>query len=181
MDREVVVATLLKAAGGELTGSVRFQKAVYLLDQLGLDTGFRYEYQNYGPFSPDLDNAVADAKALSYVQEYIGRREIDGARYSTFKLNPNDTDLPVHIGQLGLEDLKEHLQKFVNADVTVLELAATAHWLAAEERIDDWQDELLRRKTIRAQGDRLERALELLRDVGLPPAAADIEPQSELE
>ena len=178
MDREVVVAALLKAAGGQLTGTVRFQKAVYLLDQLGLDTGFRYKYHNYGPFSPDLDNAVADAKALSYVQEDIGHREIDGARFSTFRLNPDDTDLPVHIGRLDLEDLRQHLQKFVEADITVLELAATAHWLAAQEGLDDWEDELLRRKTVRAQGDRLVRALDLLRDIGLPPAAADAEPQS---
>ena len=180
MDREIVVAALLKAAGGELTGSVRFQKAVYLLDQLGLDTGFRYKYHHYGPFSPDLDTAVADAKALSYVQEDFGHRQIDGARYSVFKLNPADSDLPEHIGQLDGEDLKEHLQRFVEADVTVLELAATAHWLAAEEGLDDWQDELRRRKPIRAQGGRLVRALELLRDVGLPPAKADEEPESGL-
>jgi len=40
---------LLKAADGELVGKVRLQKTVYLLDQIGMGSGFTYEYHHYGP------------------------------------------------------------------------------------------------------------------------------------
>ena len=55
-EREDVVAAIVEAAGGQLTGRVRLQKAVYLLDHVGLNSGFEYDYHNYGPYSRDLDN-----------------------------------------------------------------------------------------------------------------------------
>ena len=43
--------------------------------------------------------------------------------------------------------------------------------------LDDWRDELRRRKGPKVKGDRLDRALALLRDVGLPPATEDANAQ----
>ena len=173
MEREVIVAALLKAAGGQIVGRVRLQKTVYLLDRLGLESGFHYDYHHYGPFSRDLDNAVADAEAFGIVEEQFGRRQVDGARYSIFKLTDDGHELPVEIGQLDEAVLKRFLQKFADANVTVLELAATANWLVEKEEQDDWQEALRRRKGPKVNGGRLERALSLLRGVGLPPAIAD--------
>ena len=173
MERETIVAALLKAAGGQLVGRVRLQKAAYLLDRLGLDSGFHYDYHHYGPFSRDLDNAVADAEAFGLVEEKFGRRQIDGARYSIFKLTDNDFELPAEIGRLDEAVLERHLQTFATASVTVLELAATANWLAVEEKREDWQEALRRRKGSKVEGGRLDRALALLREVDLPPATAD--------
>ena len=173
MEREEIVAALLKAAGGQLVGRVRLQKAAYLLDRLGLESGFHYDYHHYGPFSRDLDNAVADAEAFGLVEEEFGRRQVDGARYSIFKLTPDGFGLPARSGQLNEAALGRYLQMFAEANVTVLELAATANWLAEEEGQEDWQEALCRRKGRKVEGGRLDRALALLRDIGLPPATAD--------
>ena len=174
MEREVIVAALLKAAGGQLVGRVRLQKTVYLLDRLGLESGFHYDYHHYGPFSRDLDNAVADAEAFGLVEEEFGRRQVDGARYSIFTLTEDGDKLPANAGRLNEAVLQGFLQRFAEASVTVLELAATANWLVEEEEQDDWQEALRRRKGRKVNGGRLERALALLRGVGLPPAVADV-------
>ncbi len=170
MEREEVVAALFKAAGGELIGRVRLQKAAYLLDRLGLKSGFRYSYHHYGPFSRDLDNAVADAKAFGLVIEEFERRQVDGARYSIFRLAGDVSGPPVKIGQLDEEMLAGHLQTFANTNVTVLEVAATANWLVEQEKREDWREALRRRKGLKVEGGRLDRALALLRELGLPPA-----------
>ena len=60
-EREDIVAAIVAAAGGRLTSRVRLQKVVYLLDRLGLHSGFDFDYYNYGPYSRDLDNATVDA------------------------------------------------------------------------------------------------------------------------
>src|SRR5215510_4415038 len=85
-EREDVVAAIVEAAGGKLTGRVRLQKTVYLLDQVGLKSGFEYDYHHYGPYSRDLDNATADAKAFQLIDEQFDRRQSDGAMYSIFEL-----------------------------------------------------------------------------------------------
>ena len=173
MEREEIVAVLLKAAGGRMVGRVRLQKVAYLLDRLGLNSGFQYNYHHYGPFSRDLDNAVADAEAFGLVEEKFGRRQVDGARYSIFELTDDASRLPSKTGRLNETVLKRYLQTFVEADVTVLELAATANWLVEEEKRTDWQEALRRRKGPKVEGGRLDRALALLRKVGLPPETAD--------
>ena len=109
MEREEIVAALLKASGGQLVGRVRLQKTVYLLDRLGLESGFDYDYHHYGPFSRDIDNAVADAEAFELVEERFGRRQLDGARYSIFKLTDEGYELPAMIGQLDEVELQRLL------------------------------------------------------------------------
>ncbi len=173
MEREEIVAVLLRAAGGQLVGRVRLQKVAYLLDRLGLNSGFQYNYGNYGPFSHDLDNAVADAEAFGLVEETFHRRQIDGARYSIFELTDDASGSPSNTGQLNETVLECYLKTFVEADVTVLELAATANWLVEEEGRDDWQEALRRRKGPKVKGGRLDRAEALLRKVGLPLTTAD--------
>ena len=43
MEREEIVAAVVAAAGGQLIGRVRLQKAVYLLERLGLNSGFEFD------------------------------------------------------------------------------------------------------------------------------------------
>ena len=172
MEREQVVVALLKAAGGQLDGRVRLQKIAYLLHQLGMESDFQFDYHHYGPFSRDLDNALADAEAFGLVEENFGRREIDGARYSIFKLIDDDLEA---IGQLEAPVLERYLPILLQTSVTVLELAATANWLAVEEERNDWHETLRRRKGPKVEGGRLDRALSLLDEVGLPPAKAEAE------
>ena len=55
---------------------------------------------------------------------------------------------------------------------TVLELAATIHWLAVYEKRLDWQEELVVRKGVKTENGRDKEALNLLGELKLPPAVA---------
>jgi hypothetical protein len=53
--------------------------------------------------------------------------------------------------------------------VTVLELAATLDFLWHEEKVKDWRKEVVRRKGAKVGGSRLEKAILLLKGLGLDP------------
>jgi uncharacterized protein YwgA len=169
MEREDIVTAVLGAGGGSLIGRVRLQKAVYLLDQLGLNSGFGYEYHHYGPYSRDLDSATADAKAFGLMEEEFKHRQSDGAMYSVFKLSPEATVNEAAYGDLGRERASKLLQLFADTNVTVLELAATIDWLWREEKREDWRSEITKRKGVKARSGRLDQAIDLLREIGLVP------------
>lgn len=169
-EREDVVAAVVSAAGSRLTGRVRLQKAVYLLDRLGLNSDFTYEYYHYGPYSRDLDNATADAKAFGLIEEAFEHRVSDGAMYSVF--HSKGESKPDALGTLNPERAKELVGLFARTNVTVLELAATIDWLWRKEACSDWQREITRRKGVKVQGGRLEKAVALLTEIGLAPPQA---------
>lgn len=173
MEREDKVVAVLAAAGGSVIGRVRLQKSVYLLERLGLNSGFRFAYHHYGPFSRDLDNAMADAKAFGLVKEEFRRRESDGAIYSAFTLQPEASVDPRAYGTLGQERTAALVNRFAETNVTVLELAATVHWLAEAEHVPDWPAEIRKRKGVKVKEGRLEQAVDLLTELHLaPPVAA---------
>jgi uncharacterized protein YwgA len=169
MEREDIVAAVVAAAGGRLIGRVRLQKAIYLLDQLGLNSGFEYEYHHYGPYSRDLDNATADAKAFGLIEEKFDHRQSDGAMYSIFTLSQAQPPGQGAYGDLSRDQVSELVGNFASTNVTVLELAATIDWLWREEQCADWQIEIMKRKGAKTRHGRLARAIDLLRSIGLPP------------
>lgn len=171
IEPEDKVAAVVSAAGGTLVSRVRLQKTVYLLDRLGLHSGFDFEYHHYGPYSRDLDVATSDAKALGVLQENIAHRERDGASYSVFTLGQQGSFKQEALGTLGQIRAKQLAQKFANTHVTVLELAATADWLWRYEHCPDWKTEIARRKPMKVGSGRLDRAIALLHELGLPPPA----------
>lgn len=168
-DREHIVSAVLSAAGGEMVGRVRLQKAVYLLDRLGLNSGFSFDYHHYGPFSRDLDNATADAKAFGLVDERFEQRQSDGATYSVFSLK--GAPASPRFGKLSAERARDLARRFVQTNVTVLELAATIDWLWREEKYRDWRSELIKRKGAKVRSGRLEKAVQLLEELNLAPPA----------
>ena len=171
LDREEVVAAVIAAAGGQLIGRVRLQKTVYLLDRLGLNSGFDYDYHHYGPYSRDVDNATVDAKAFNLIDEEFEHRRSDGAMYSIFKLKAGAK--AEAFGQLGPDRAAELVKLLANTNVTVLELAATIDWLCHREVEADWRREIKKRKGLKVQGGRLDKAIQLLHELGLsPPEAA---------
>lgn len=170
-EREYVVAAVVAAAGGRLIGRVRLQKTVYLLDQLGLSSDFSYGYHHYGPYASDLDNATADAKAFGLIDERFDHRVSDGAMYSIFE-SKGGAVKPEAFGGLGRERAEELVSLFARTNVTVLELAATIDWLWRKEACSDWRQEITRRKGVKVQGGRLEKAVELLTAIGLSPPQA---------
>jgi len=165
IEREEHVAAIVDSAGGKLVSRVRLQKIAYLLDQLGMESGFGYQYHHYGPYSRDLDNAILDAEAFGYVEETFERRQSDGARYSVF-VRKKAPEANV-FGRLDATTAEQIIQKLAATNVTILELAATAHWLAIVEKVQDWKKEIVRRKGPKTENNRLDEALDLLKDLGL--------------
>lgn len=170
LDREEVVAAVIAAAGGQLIGRVRLQKTVYLLDRLGLNSGFDYDYHHYGPYSRDVDNATVDAKAFNLIDEDFEHRRSDGAMYSIFKLKAEAK--AEAFGRLSPDRAAELVRLLANTNVTVLELAATIDWLCHREGEVDWRREIKKRKGLKVQGGRLDKAIQLLHELGLPPPEA---------
>lgn len=165
---QLVVGTVA-LAGGELVGRIRLQKVVYLLDQLGMNSGAPFEYHHYGPYSEAISDAVTDAKFWGHISEAVRFRGADGAPYSSFKTEP-ETPEPAQLGDLGAEDAKKYLAKFTGCTSTVLELAATVHWLAFVEQVPNWRAEIEVRKSGKTSNGRLAKALALLGDLNLAPA-----------
>jgi uncharacterized protein YwgA len=163
------IPSLVVAAGGEIVGKVRLQKIVYLLDQIGLNSGFSYEYFHYGPYSEDLAERVEDDVIFGHLHANQRRRLSDGVPYVAYSAEaPGDGDmLETH---MSADRVQTALVEMQRRSATVLELAATIHWLAVMEGIADWKTELIRRKGAKTNNDRDQRAIELLRTLGLAPA-----------
>ena len=174
MEREHIVAAVVAAGGGELIGRVRLQKTFYLLDQLGLQSGFNFYYHHFGPYSAELESALLDAQAFDLLEEETCFRQRDGARYSVFRLKQGaeQPDIEEDFGQLSREEVERMVRKFAQTNITILELAATIDWLWRFEHLTDWREEISRRKNMKVQGGRLQRAIQLLEELGLAPREA---------
>ncbi len=146
-------------------GRVRLQKMFYLLDRIGLESGLDYEYHHYGPYSAGLAEEIKDAVAFGFIHETPARRVSDGVPYSIFERSTAEPG--PSLGVLDRRAGERALARMQGESATVLELAATIDWLRTREEVPDWRHELLRRKGAKAETDRVERALGLLRDLGI--------------
>ena len=163
-DLDSLVADVVSAAGGRIVGRVRLQKVFYLLEQLGLKGNLAYDYHHYGPYSSELSAAVADATAFNLIDERTERRT-DGVGYSIYT---SSRPTPDYIGGIEASTVLRALEKMEKRTSTVLELAATIHWLVAVEHISDWRPELKRRKGVKTEAGRTDAAVSLLHELGLP-------------
>ncbi|GJL96017.1 MAG: hypothetical protein DHS20C05_24220 [Hyphococcus sp.] len=164
----IEVKDVIAASGGEIVGKIRLQKMIYLLDQLGLESGYSFDYHHYGPYSSDLASSTDIAVAFDDVAEESRRRFSDGVPYSVFKVShavvPTSSD---RLGGLPMDKARQTLSYLQSQTGVILELAATIHWLAFVEKVGDWRKELLRRKGSKAEDGRLEKALGLLNDLDI--------------
>lgn len=168
MRRANLLVQVVQLAGGELVGRVRLQKIFYLLDQLGLNSELDYEYHHYGPYADELASDLINALLRGELHEEVQYRVNDGARYSIFRLGEKAARKPITaIGKLGADRAKALIEKFKSVDATVLELAATIHWLKKTEKVADWKTEIKDRKGPKTERGRLAQAEALLREVGL--------------
>ena len=167
-DKELIIANVIGAGGGRIAGRVRLQKTLYLLDQMGMGSGFSYAYHHYGPYSAELSEAVADATAFNLVHEFVDRRASDGVSFSIYESShPHGGQSSRRLGELDMSEASIALERMQSCSSTVLELAATIHWLRTREDISDWQAELRRRKGVKASCERTQQAVELLGKLGL--------------
>lgn len=150
-DRLSPVVQVIKDAGGEIVGRTKLQKTVYLLTLAGFEVQFRFGYKHYGPFSEEL----ADAADLAAAFDLISERQQQagwGGTYSVYTASTGESSSQTSRGRLAREA--------VRSDAVLLELAATAAYLAQEGKPQPWA-ETARRKPDKAADGRLERAKEL--------------------
>lgn len=167
MDRALIYA-VFSAADQKIVGRIRVQKIFYLLEKLGLNGGFRFSYYHYGPYSETLAQEMDFAEILDGAIEEELETTPFGATYSIYKLNPkNAGELPAAVGDIPLEEARRYIKSMKARTSVAIELAATAYWLAREEKVSDWRKELQIRKATKATAQNVSEALALLRDVGL--------------
>lgn len=164
-ERGDLVAAVLQAADGEIVGRIRMQKVIYLLEQLGADTGLRFSYHHYGPYSEDAARELEWATADGVIEEKAV--PTDGGYYSIYRLKAAASALPDHLGSLTWEKVRTAVAAMTRETSAVLELAATIHWLTQKEGIVDWPKELRVRKPAKATDARVEQALTLLGELRL--------------
>jgi uncharacterized protein YwgA len=161
-------AEIVRDAGGQIVGRTRLQKIAFILEAAGLGAGFQFRYKHYGPYSEQLADAAQTARIVGMLREQETPATWGGL-YSTYhsQLQP-DHFVP--------EARRRLAQQLVHVDAVELELAATALFLAYELCSDPW-DETARRKPEKAEGGRLQRAVQLyqgLRQIPTPRALPPI-------
>lgn len=171
MKAEDIAVELVALNGGELVGRTRLQKQAYLLDRCGADFGLEFTYHHYGPYSFDLAAGSHDARAEGQIviEERLGRHH--GVRYAIFK-SGSEAGAPACLGKLSAEKARAVLNATRGVSDVVLELAATIVFLRDEwdyygKGTVDAVDETRKRKSLKATDERMEKALELLRNLGL--------------
>jgi uncharacterized protein len=161
-----LIVDIVTLSGGRLVGRTRMQKTVYLLDVLGMRSGASYYYYNFGPFSDEVADGISDSKFNGSLVEDIEYRISDGSPFSIFKAESSFEHIR-QVGALPADTVRTALQRFASCNSTVLELAATIHWLARVEKLQNWREELVRRKGSKTQNGRMDRAAELLTEFGV--------------
>jgi hypothetical protein len=150
----------------EVVGRTRLQKTVWLLQRLGLPTDYVYSLHFYGPYSEEVkaDSGFGELFGLISEERRVAQ---DGAEYFILRADPSDV-LP------GVEEFRQPLNYLAEEDSTVLELAATYDafrkmGLGHEAAIES----LRAKKGEKCAGGKEERALALLRKLGLMRDPAD--------
>jgi uncharacterized protein YwgA len=161
-----LVVDVVALSGGRLVGRTRMQKTIYLLDVLGMRSGASYYYYNFGPFSDEIANGISDSKFSGVLVEETEYRMSDASPFSIFK-SDKFSEQAHQVGALPADKVTGILQRFASCNSTVLELAATIHWLAQVEKVSDWRGELVRRQGSKTQNGRMEKATELLGELGV--------------
>ena len=144
-----------------VVGRTRLQKTVKLLQRRGFPTSYRYTIYFYGPYSEDLNSGLRMLESFGLVneEEHLAK---DGTTYYTITAT-EDAELAE------IKKYQSLIDRLSETDLVVLELAAT--YDAFRELGCDHTDalrRLRRKKGVKCDDGRDEKALELLEQVGLP-------------
>ena len=142
------VARLVREAGGKIVGRTRLQKIACLLELANVGDGFRFSYHHFGPYSEDLSSAAETAEIFDMVHAET-KNASWGGTYSIY--TTNDCMVAESSVRKGIIDAT------VNAGAIVLELAATAAYLAATKVDNPW-NEVQERKPEKATPDKMKEA-----------------------
>ncbi len=145
---------------GEVVGRTRLQKEVKLLQHCGFPTDYSYMIHFYGPYSEELQSDIGLLEAFGLIDE-TGTMSREGNPYYILRARTS-ADLP-DVGQF-----RRQIDFLKDASTVVLELAAT--YDAFREAGSDHKEALVRlhrKKGSKCDNGNEEKALELLRQLGL--------------
>lgn len=154
MEEAGIPARIVAHAGGEVVGRTRLQKIAFLLEVFEQGDGLDFEYKHYGPYSDRLSSAVKTAEIFDLIKEEL-RSASWGGFYSIFR-SELQSDEEINPTRKAIIDLGNA------ANPVELELAATAVFLAREDRYEDPWLETSERKPEKSAGGRIDRAKALL-------------------
>ncbi|MEM6381715.1 MAG: hypothetical protein AAF739_03510 [Pseudomonadota bacterium] len=165
MDNQIIATVLAATERKRIVGRIRFQKVFYLLEQLGLDSGLKFSYHHYGPYSEELSKSVQSACVVDKILKEQVDYTVYGNPFSTYILE-NGTEQTI-TAKIPPEKMARSLAEMLKLSSVQIELAATIHWIATKENFQDWRSELVARKAGKATDANVSRALCLLDKLGL--------------
>jgi len=156
--KTAIVLAVIAAADGQIVGRIRLQKIFYLLEQLGLESNFRFSYHHYGPYSSELSDAL--------FQDAIQEEPEQGSFGNVYFTYSTEGDPPAsNVGRISPAELQSTIRRMKCTSSVIIELAATMHWLIEKEKVGDWKTELKARKPGKATDERICQAKALLEDI----------------
>jgi hypothetical protein len=162
LDRLLVQIIALE--GGTVVGKTRLQKMLYLLDQCGLNSGCRYDYRHFGPFSTQIAESAEDVCELNILR-YEEKPGFHAVPYGVYQL-AKKIEVADEIGSLPRFVVEEKLAIMRGYTAIDLELAATLKYLR-NTGMKNPVEALKDLKPAKSTPDRLRKAQELLREMGL--------------
>lgn len=158
-DRAGIVASIVHTAGGELVGRTRLQKMAYLMKVAGWECEFPFRYYHYGPYSEELAEAANNAILMKLLKEKTCYTP-GGNPYSVYSELKGE-----EVKETFPREIQRVIEIAAQANSIELELAATALFLAREEKCTNPWEETARRKPQKTGNGFLERAGELYREL----------------
>jgi len=148
-------------SGGKLVGKTRLQKTVYLLQEMGIDLGYDFDYHFYGPYSEEIDDDVKWAKYFQVLKtrDEPGNHAIP---YTVFEIGATAV---THSEELRDDRTKAALSTLAHHGAVVLELAATLRYLQRNGYERNAEEELRLRKQSKASPERVVEAKQLLAEL----------------
>jgi uncharacterized protein YwgA len=145
----------------KIVGRTRLQKEIKLLQRLGFPTEYSYTLFFYGPYSEGLQADIGFLQAFGLVSEEE-KSSKQGDTYFVLKASM-DSVMPE------IAPYRRYIDLMQDADAVVLELAATYDMFRTmKSDHEDAMMRLRRKKGSKCDNDNDKKALELLRELGLP-------------
>lgn len=163
-DLSDLVVGMVALNGGAMAGKTRLQKSFFLLDKCGVKSGVEFDYHNFGPFSFEVamaaDDAVASARLLAHERQ--GYYAVPYTYYSTREAAPQA------LGGMDARDAMKRLTVMEKYSALELEVAATIVYFQEEGySAQSAVEETKVRKPVKATDQRIARAQELIKELGL--------------
>ena len=158
-----VVVGLVALNGGQLVSKTRLQKTFYLLEQFGLGTGFEFDYYHFGPFSAELAGATDDAADMGRLTTEVR----PGFHEEPYTVYQSENGPPDRLSRLAAAEVREKLDVLGRYSALELEVAATILYLRENGYGDNARAETMARKPLKATEERVERASQLIQDLGV--------------